>query len=165
MSEWGRALEDYEKDPELLADRVDWVAKRQLLDLFRSEEGLSSGDPWLQSLDLAYHDLDQELGMFWPLESDGRMIRLTDPGEVDAATIVPPRTGRAPVRAAVLRRYEKEIRDAGWERIAFVDGSHIDLPLFMELERGDVETLCRRIASCEERADLAKILAGIERGG
>lgn len=165
LSEWGRALEDYEKDPELLADRVDWVAKRQLLDLFRSEEGLSSGDPWLQSLDLAYHDLDQELGMFWPLESDGRMIRLTDPGEVDAATIVPPRTGRAPVRAAVLRRYEKEIRDAGWERIAFVDGSHIDLPLFMELERGDVETLCRRIASCEERADLAKILQRIERGG
>ena len=162
MSEWGRAIEDYEKDPELLSDRVDWVAKRQLLELFRSEEALSSDDPWLQSLDLAYHDLDQDLGMFWSLESDGRMMRLTDPREVEVAAIVPPNMGRAPVRAAVLRRYEKEIRDAGWERIAFVDGSYIDLPLFVTLDRENVEKLCRRIESCEERANLAKIMAGIE---
>ncbi len=162
ISEWTRAMEDHQKDPERLADRVDWIAKRQLLELFRNEEGLSPGDPWFQSLDLAYHDLDQDLGMFWPLESEGRMVRLTDPGEVEDAMIVPPALGRARIRAAVLNRYEKEIRDAGWERIAFVDGSYIDLPLFMTLDRENVENLCRKIEACEERVNLSGILSGIE---
>lgn len=76
--------------------------------------------------------------------------------------IVPPALGRARIRAAVLNRYEKEIRDAGWERIAFVDGSYIDLPLFMTLDRENVENLCRKIEACEERVNLSGILSGIE---
>lgn len=162
LSEWDRALKDYRNDPEHLADRADWVAKRQLLELFRIEEGLSVGDPWFQSLDLAYHDLNQDLGMFWPLEADGRVMRLSDPREVEEATGRPPSMGRAPVRAAIIQRFEDQIRDAGWERIAFIDGTYIDLPLFLTLERGEVETLCRQIGDCEGRTALAGILAGLE---
>jgi len=162
ISEWDRALEDYRIDPERLADRADWVAKRQLLELFRSEESLSPEDPWFQSLDLAYHDLDQDQGMFWPIEADGRVLRLTDPREVLEATGNPPSTGRAPVRAAILHRFEDQIRDAGWERIAFTDGASIDLPILLTLDKEKVEHLCRRIEDCEDRAALAGILAGLE---
>ncbi len=158
LEEWKKASSDYRKNPHLLSDRVDWVAKRQLLDLFCAEEGIQDGDPWLQSLDLAYHDLDSDEGMFWPMEEEGRIRRLTDPRDVERATLHPPSYGRAPVRAAIIRRFEGEIRDAGWERIHFTNGMTLKLPLFQELDKNAVLLLCNQIGCCKGKEDLERLL-------
>jgi proteasome accessory factor A len=159
LSEWDKALRDYRKDPVLLSDRVDWVAKKNLLGWFAEEEGIPLDDPCFQSLDLAYHDLDEDLGMFWPLETDGSMVRLTDPEDVDAATVHPPGLGRPPIRAAVLNRFRDQIRDAGWERVAFVDGTSVDLPLFLSLREEEVRDLCSRIGKLKGPSDLLSALS------
>ena len=41
-------------------DRVDWAAKKFLLNALQEEEKLSWTDPWLQSIDLEYHNVDLE---------------------------------------------------------------------------------------------------------
>ena len=48
-----------------LSDRLDWVAKRWLLETFAKEEGVELDDPWLQSLDLAYHNIDPEISLYY----------------------------------------------------------------------------------------------------
>ena len=48
LDEWERTLDALESDPMQLTDRVDWVAKKWLLDAFRESENLSWDDPWLQ---------------------------------------------------------------------------------------------------------------------
>ena len=58
LREWARTLDDLERDPMLLVGRLDWVAKKWLLDTFVEAEGLKANDPWLQSLDLEYHNIN-----------------------------------------------------------------------------------------------------------
>ena len=63
LTEWESVLDDLETDPESLIDRVDWVTKKWLLEAFMEEEGLDWDDPWIESLDLEYHHLNQEKGI------------------------------------------------------------------------------------------------------
>ena len=62
LEEWETVLDDLDRDPMSLTDRVDWVAKKYLLETFMEAEGLSWDDPWLQSLDLEYHNIDIDSG-------------------------------------------------------------------------------------------------------
>ena len=52
-----------------LVGAVDWVSKKWLLETFRAEQGLAWDDPWLESLDLEYHNLDTSRGLFHALPS------------------------------------------------------------------------------------------------
>ena len=42
----------------LTRDRVDWVAKKFLLNALQEEEKLAWSDPWLQAIDLEYHNIN-----------------------------------------------------------------------------------------------------------
>ncbi|HTI68906.1 MAG TPA: proteasome accessory factor PafA2 family protein, partial [Candidatus Limnocylindria bacterium] len=50
LGDWAEVLRDLREDPELCADRLDWVAKRMLVRQFQAEHSLESDDPWLRSL-------------------------------------------------------------------------------------------------------------------
>jgi hypothetical protein len=67
LQSWQFVLEALETNPELPIGGVDWISKRWLLDLFRTSEKLSWQDPWLQSLDLEYHNIDPARGLFFTL--------------------------------------------------------------------------------------------------
>src|SRR5436189_1571711 len=71
VTEWERVLHDLEKDPLMTADRLDWSAKYKLIEHFREAEELEPDNPWLRSLDLSYHLLDREQGLFFGLMEHG----------------------------------------------------------------------------------------------
>ena len=100
---WESVLDDLERDPMLLADRVDWVAKKWLLETFIASEGLSWDDPWIQSLDLEYHNLDEKKGLYYELEQRGAIRRAITEAQIDRAVRSPPQTTRAKARAVVVR--------------------------------------------------------------
>ena len=74
LANWQFVLEALETRPEQLIGAVDWISKRWLLDLFRASENLSWQDPWLQSLDLEYHNIDPARGLFFSLETAEKRI-------------------------------------------------------------------------------------------
>ena len=145
LGEWASALEDFRRDPSLLSDRVDWVAKKELFDSFRQEQSLAANDPWLQSLDLAYHDLDPEEGLFWEMESAGSIRRLTKDEDVVRALSVSPGQGRPRIRSAILSHFAEKVSEAGWERIRFHDGSVVDLPLFLRETPEQMDVLEQKV--------------------
>ncbi|HTE18690.1 MAG TPA: proteasome accessory factor PafA2 family protein, partial [Armatimonadota bacterium] len=104
LREWDYALTGLETDPMLLDDRVDWVAKRKLLDMFREAEGVEWHDDVMQSLDLEYHNIDPERGLFHGLVEAGQMVRVLDDVRIDAARETPPANTRAAARGHVIRR-------------------------------------------------------------
>jgi len=165
VEEWDRALSDYRADSDRLGDRVDWVAKESLLGWACQEQRVVPGDPWLQSLDLAYHDIDPGEGLFWPLEEEGSMRRLTRPEDVRDACEHPPALGRAPIRSAILSRFGGEVREAGWERIAFSGGVTFDLPPYLETDAGKVRRLLDRIAGMDDPAHLEAIIREMNKEG
>jgi proteasome accessory factor A len=123
LREWERVLNDLDADWRTTADRVDWAAKRSLLESFIEAEGVWWEDPMLRSLDLEYHHLDPERGLFLALEEAGEVVRLSDPEFVSCATVRPPADTRAALRGALVERFSAEIDRLSWGRVGLRAGS------------------------------------------
>src|SRR5881396_246024 len=81
LREWESVLNDLERDVMLCRDRADWAAKKFLLNELQEEEKLSWRDPWLQSIDLEYHNLDFERGLYYELVRQGAVRRVVPEDE------------------------------------------------------------------------------------
>jgi proteasome accessory factor A len=124
LSEWENVLNDLERDPMATRDRVDWSAKKFLLDALQQDEKLSWSDPWLQSIDLEYHNLDLDHGLYYELLRKGLMRRVTTEDEIKAAIFNPPETTRAFFRGRAVARFNDEISSIQWDEIVFSNGSY-----------------------------------------
>jgi hypothetical protein len=71
-------LDALRNKPDSLIGGVDWISKKWLLDTFRESEGLTWQDPWLQSLDLEYHNINPEKGLFFALTPAKRIGEFND---------------------------------------------------------------------------------------
>jgi proteasome accessory factor A len=104
LAEWDYALTGLETNPMLLDDRVDWVAKRKLLEMYRQSEGLDWNDDMMHSLDLEYHNINPDRGLYYGLVEAGQIKRVLDDAQVDRARSEPPPDTRASARGRVVRR-------------------------------------------------------------
>src|SRR5205809_175658 len=119
LCEWENVLNDLEREPMSTRDRVDWSAKKFLLDALQQDEKLSWSDPWLQSIDLEYHNLDLDRGLYYELVRKGLMRRVTTEDEIKAAIFNPPETTRAFFRGRSVARFNDEISSSQWDEIVF----------------------------------------------
>ena len=55
---WREVIEQYRNDPMGLADRVDWIAKLQIIERERERSGVELSDPKIALIDLLYHDTE-----------------------------------------------------------------------------------------------------------
>jgi len=124
LSEWENVLNDLERDPMLTRDRVDWSAKKFLLDALQQDEKLLWSDPWLQSIDLEYHNLDLDRGLYYELLRKGLMHRITTEDEIKVAIFNPPETTRAFFRGRAVARFNDEISSIQWDEIVFSNGAY-----------------------------------------
>jgi proteasome accessory factor PafA2 len=121
LREWENVLNDLERDVMSTRDRIDWAAKKFLLDALQQEEKLSWSDPWLQSIDLEYHNLDLDQGLYYELLRKGLMRRVTNEEEIKAAIFNPPETTRAFFRGRAVARFNDEISSIQWDEIVFTN--------------------------------------------
>ncbi|MBT8202284.1 MAG: Pup--protein ligase, partial [Acidimicrobiia bacterium] len=108
---WEHLLTGLEKDPLSLNSEVDWVAKYHIVDRYRAKHQLPLGSGRLALLDLAYHDVNRQRGLYYLLERKGLMDRtVTDDAIVDAITH-PPATTRARLRGEFIKAAKAKKRD------------------------------------------------------
>ncbi|HLS04190.1 MAG TPA: Pup--protein ligase [Actinomycetales bacterium] len=101
---WERAVAAIaDKDLEAIGTELDWVIKYRLFQRYRERSGAQWSDPRLARLDLAYHDLSPDRGIFERLEEAGEIKRLTTEREVLQALVTPPQTTRAKLRGDFVR--------------------------------------------------------------
>jgi Pup amidohydrolase len=124
LRQWENVLNDLERDVMSTRDRIDWAAKKFLLDALQKEEKLSSSDPWLQSIDLEYHNLDLDCGLYYELLRKGLMRRVTNEEEIKTAIFSPPETTRAFFRGRAVARFNDEISSIQWDEIVFTNEAH-----------------------------------------
>jgi proteasome accessory factor A len=123
LAEWEQVLNDLERDVALTRDRIDWVAKKFLLSAFRDEEKLSWNDPWLQALDLEYHNIQTDQGLFFELLRQGSMRNVVSEEEIQKAIFAPPETTRAYFRGRTVARFNEAIKSIQWDEIVLGSGS------------------------------------------
>jgi proteasome accessory factor A len=105
LESWEFTLNALSSKPELLIGGVDWISKRWLLDVFRTSEKLTWQDPWLQSLDLEYHNLDPERGLFFSLKPSKRIAEWNTSARIPETLTLPPENTRARGRAVAVRHF------------------------------------------------------------
>lgn len=162
LAEWERALDDLEHDWKLLADRADWAAKRLLIEEFLESEGFGWGDPFVQSLDLAYHDLDPDAGLFAGLEQAGRVRRLVTEARIAAAVTCPPSDTRAAIRGIFVRRFGAAIRSVGWNGVVFTHGGEDYLFDMNPLVERNVRPVAESLEAAPDLAGAAEVLAWVK---
>jgi proteasome accessory factor PafA2 len=123
LREWENVLNDLEREVESARDRVDWVAKKLLLTAFREDEKLSWSDPWLQALDLEYHNILADQGLFYELLRQGSMRSFVTEEEIKTAIFAPPETTRAFFRGRCVARFNHAITSVQWDEIGLANGA------------------------------------------
>ncbi len=133
LREWETVLDDLARDVRSTSDRVDWAAKKFLLESFREQENLAWSDPWLQAIDLEYHNIEPNEGLFYELLRQGSMRRMVREEEIQAAIVTPPETTRAWFRGRSVARFNRAISSIQWDEIRFSDGKKSRLVKLPEL--------------------------------
>jgi len=161
IAEWTSVLEDLETDPALCADRLDWVAKRRLLDAYADRDGLEPGDAKLRALDLQYHDVDPARGLYHKLAARGSIRRMFSDEEVAAATAEPPRKTRAFFRGRCVTRFPESLIAANWDSLVFDTGeTHLKRVPMMEPLRGGADRVEPLLDGVQDAAELIEALGG-----
>jgi Pup amidohydrolase len=117
LDRWESVLTTAEDDPRRLAGQVDWATKLQLLEAYRDREGLDWTSDRLKAIDLQYHDVRRDKGLYQRLVARGRVETLVTEDEVQAATTTPPEDTRAWFRGECLRRFPEQVVAAGWDSL------------------------------------------------
>ena len=118
---WREMIDTYRHDPMSLADRVDWIAKYQLIERAREREGLALSDPRLALIDLLYHDTATERGLHYRRQARGHARRVVSDEAISLAATTPPATTRAHLRGTFIRAAKQ------WRRDYTVDWVHLKL--------------------------------------
>jgi len=130
LQEWEDVINQLEQDPLQLVGKIDWITKKWLLDSFVQDEGIGWDDPWLASLDLEYHNLDPERGLYFGLEAEGRTSGISQEHEIREAMKHGPHDTRGGLRGLCVQRFGEDITSIQWEGVHFRGqngGLHLDL--------------------------------------
>ncbi|HET9260675.1 MAG TPA: depupylase/deamidase Dop [Acidimicrobiia bacterium] len=161
ISEWERTLQRLETDPDSLADTLDWVAKKRLIDGYVGRDGLQWSNNKLRALDLQYHDVDPDKGLYNRLAVRGSMRRLFSDEEIAAAVTTPPSRTRAYFRGRCVSEFSGSLVAANWDSLVFdVGETHLKRVPMMEPLRGDAALVGDLLDQAEDAADLLRRLEG-----
>ncbi|CAN5605930.1 Pup--protein ligase [soil metagenome] len=109
---WERSLKAVESgDLSLVEREIDWVTKYTLIDRYRAKHELLWGDARVAQLDLSYHDINRNRGLYYLLEKRGSVARTSSDPAVFRAKSVPPQSTRARLRGDFIRRAQERRRD------------------------------------------------------
>ncbi len=127
IQEWRKTLNELKHSPDKLSDRIDWAIKEKLFLEFIESENLNWDDPMLQSLDLEYHNLDPDRGLYRGLEQENGVFSLLTEKEISRAIEFPPEGTRAKIRGDAVSKESEKIKSIHWTGIEFKNGDVLDL--------------------------------------
>lgn len=105
---WGQIISAFENGDLSDFDSVlDWRIKLQLLTAFQNEQGLALDSAKLAQVELMYHELSADRGIYNLLLSQDRINRVVSNTEIESATKLPPQTTRAKLRGEFLSAAKK----------------------------------------------------------
>jgi proteasome accessory factor A len=100
---WESTLDRLEDDPMQLSREVDWVIKKRLMQDYMDRKDCAMDDPRITLMDLQYHDVKRDRGLYYLAEKRDLVEKLVPEGAVQRAMTTPPQTTRAKVRGDFIR--------------------------------------------------------------
>ena len=115
LQRWRNVVANLQTDPLTVANIVDWVAKKRIIEGFAQRHGLQATDPRLKAIDLQYHDMRIEKCLALRAGLDVLCL----PQDVMWSMVHPPSSTRAYFRGTVLQRWPSDVVAANWDSVVF----------------------------------------------
>jgi proteasome accessory factor A len=127
---WQFTLDALKGKPELLIGGVDWISKKWLLNMFIEDQGLSWQDPWLQSIDLEYHNIHPQRGLFFALKPAKAIGEFNASVRRSEAKLAPPAHTRAAGRGRAVAFFQRKNLPyiINWDSIALESQDYLSMP-------------------------------------
>jgi proteasome accessory factor A len=159
LAKWQHVMECLARDPMELDRQIDWVMKLSLIENFMERKSLDWDAPQVRMLDLQYHDLRPDKGLYYILERQGRAERIVTDEEITAAIHEPPEDTRAYFRGECLKRYGSAVFGVNWDSISFgVEDEPIKRILMAEPLKGTKAHVDELLDNSPTAAELVKNL-------
>jgi len=116
---WQHVLDCLDTDPNKLDRQIDWVIKRSMIQFYIDSRNTTWNDPRVFMLDLQYHDLRMNRGIYYLLERAGKVERVLEDEEIIKAKTEPPPDTRARMRGEFIKlaRQNSIQYDLDWSNI------------------------------------------------
>jgi proteasome accessory factor A len=109
---WERTLKAVESgDLSLVEREIDWVIKYNLIERYRAKHTIAWSHPRVAQLDLSYHDIHRDRGLYYLLERRGAVARATTDLAIFEAKSLAPQTTRARLRGEFIKKAQERRRD------------------------------------------------------
>lgn len=112
MELWERSIKAVGSGDLHLIDReIDWVIKLRLIERYMRKNEMTLDHARIAQLDLAYHDIRRDRGLFYLLDRGGAVDSILTPAQIETAKDVAPQTTRAKLRGDFITRAQERRRD------------------------------------------------------
>jgi len=103
--------------------------KWRLLTSYMDRHGIDWESARVMMLDLQYHDVRRDKGLYYVLERNGEVERIVNDEEIDTAVDEPPEDTRAYMRGMCLKKFRHQVFSVNWDSLTF------------NLEDGDIKRI------------------------
>lgn len=114
---WEEALTGLGNDKHKLSDRIDWIAKQNLITTYIDDKGFSIDDPIVEAIDIKYSEITAANGIAQILRNNNRLKRYLTNEQIDDAIDEPPASTRAWFRGKVLSKFPDSVSAASWDSV------------------------------------------------
>ena len=126
LNRWKFVLDSLQGNPMSLDRWLDWVIKKRLIDSYMARTGKNLSDTAVRNIDLQYHEVNRQTGLFYMLQSRGLVDRMLTDEQIEHAVEHPPEDTRAYLRGELIRR--NRVSNSDWDRLS-LDGHMADVLL------------------------------------
>ena len=148
LEKWEYVLKGLQTEPMSLAHHLDWVIKKRMMDAYVARHNFKWSEPRVRMLDLQYHDLRPDKGLYARLLKNGLVERLLSHEEIVHAMQHPPLDTRAYFRGTCLRKFPNDIHSASWNSMIFNGPTGFDKIMMERPHFGTKEIVGKLINSC-----------------
>ena len=121
---WEEVLDKLEQDPRFLVRELDWVAKRHMIESYRTGRDAVGTIHGSRCWILQYHDVRPEKGLYYTLERSNMIERVVAGRRNRRKLNTPRRPGRAPISAGiVVKKFPQAVYAASWTSVLFDIGN------------------------------------------
>ena len=109
---WGRVLASIESNNfENVKFEIDWIIKRDFFQEYMNKHSLLGNDSRMTLIDISYHNVRKDRGLFYILERSGLAKSLINESDVVDSMSSPPQTTRAALRGKFIKIAQEKKRD------------------------------------------------------
>ena len=90
---------------------IDWVIKKKYMDQYQEKNGLKNNDPRMVLIDITFHNIRKDRGIFYILEKFGLINTIVDQNMINHAMDFAPESTRAKLRGEFIKKAQEKKRD------------------------------------------------------